>query len=228
MTFAEFWLTFLLNRMGWPQTKGLLIRKKFVSSVALWGGLVSLVRVGIALGALRPKIAVSLLADTCSRRDWSRKPATESWAQLDPSEQIANNLDKQPEEVIAEEDCPWDFLISPDISEETLKDVIAWKSTLIHPFYTYYHMIFVRGIIWGLSHPEEALSRYEEQRQKHLKNLPDMLSHGLDVYPPETFEEFADAIEESVNAFQDEIRPFAKVPQELLSLPAIATRLNSI
>jgi hypothetical protein len=55
-----------------------------------------------------------------------------------------------------------------------------------------------------------------------------MLQAGLKVQSPATFEEFADAIKESVNAFQNEIRPFDEIPQELLSLPVISTRLNSI
>ncbi len=229
MTFPEFWFIFLLNRMGWPRTKGLFFRKKVISPVVLWGGLVSLVRVGIALGALRPKIAVSLLADVLRNRDWSQRPATELWAQLDPSEQIAKSLDKHPEEVIAGDESPLDLSNnSPENSEETLKGVIDWKIILTDSFYAYYHMIFVRGLIWGLSHPEEAVDRHEEQRQKQLKILPEMLSYGLDVHSPETLEGFADAIEESVNAFQDEVRSFVKVPQELLSFSAITARLNPI
>lgn len=193
----------------------------------------ALVRVGIALGALRPSIAVSLLADLLSKRDWSRQPATELWAHFDPSEQVGNNSDKDPEEIIAGIESPMDFFSNKpeqfdNILKDVKKDVIEWKFVLSNEFSARYHIIFIKGLIWGIGHPEEALSRYEEQRKEHLKNLPDMLSHGLDVYPPVTFEELADAIEKSVNAFQDEIRPFAKVPQELLSLPAIATRLNSI
>jgi hypothetical protein len=195
-------------------------------------GLVALVRDGIALGALRPKIAISLLADLFSERDWSRKPATELWAHFDPSEQVANNSDKTPEEIIAGIQSPMDFFSNKpeqfdSILKDVTKDVIEWKFILSNEFSARYHIVFIKGLIWGLIHPEKALARYEEQRQEHLKNLPDMLSHGLDVYPPETFEEFADAIEESVNAFQDEIRPLAEVPQELLNLPAIAIQFNS-
>jgi hypothetical protein len=116
----------------------------------------------------------------------------------------------------------------PEILENILKDVIEWKTILTDKFSAHYHCAFVRGLVWGISHPKEALARYEEQRQKHLKNLPDMLSHGLDVHSPETFEEFADSMEESVNAFRNEIRPFGEIPRELLSLPVIASRLNSI
>lgn len=233
MTFPSFWFLTFLNHMGWPQIKG-LSRKQVISCVALWGGLGGLVRAGIALGALRPRIAVSLLADLLSERDWSRRPATEFWNDFDPSQQVAKNSDKSPEEVIMGMQSPWDFFEGTPLFNKILrylfnpKGLIEWESILTDEFSVHYHAIFIKGLVWGLSHPEEALTRHEEQRQKHLKNLPDMVSHRLDVHSPETLEEFADAMEESVNTFQDEIRPFARVPKELLSLPAIATRLNAV
>ena len=229
MTFPGSWFLSFLNRMGWPQTKGLFIRKQVISSIVLWGGLVTLVRGGIALGALRPKTAISLLADLLTKRDWNQQSATELWTALDTSKQVTNNSDKSPEEVITEIQSPMVFFKNKSEKfDNILKDVIEWKYIFTEKFSVYFHWIFAQGLAWGLSHSEEALAYYEEQRQTHLKNLPDMLSNGLDVHSPETFEEFADAMEESVNAFQDEIRPLAKVPQELLSLPAIATRLNSM
>ncbi|MCJ7786638.1 hypothetical protein MUP06_00245 [Patescibacteria group bacterium] len=229
MTFPAYWLFGFLNYAGWPRTKGILIRKKVVSSVILRGGLVSLVRAGIALGALRPKTAVRLLADLFSKRDWPRQPATEAWAQFDPSEKIANTPDKPPEEVIAGIQSPMSFFNNkPEKFDNILKDVIEWEFIFTDEFSAYYHLIFGRGIIWGLSHPREALARYEEKRQHLLKKLPEMLQAGLEVHPLETLEEFADSMEESVNVFQKEIRPFVEIPQELLSIPVIDTRLNSI
>lgn len=220
MTFPAFSFFGFLNYMGWPRTKGLLIRKKVVAYTIVWMAVTHSVRGGIALGALRPKIAVSLLADLFSKSDWSRQPATEIWARFDPSEKVANNSDQTPEEVIA--GFPTPLYNNP---EEGFQDFFEWEFLLTDSFSAHYHSLFAEGLIWGLSHPEEALARDEEERQECLKNLPDMLSHGLDVHPRETFEEFADAMEESVNGFQDEIRPFAEAPQELLDLPAIAARL---
>jgi hypothetical protein len=222
MTFPELWFFTFLGHMGWPRTKGLFIRKQVVSPVVLWGGLVALVQAGIALGALRPKIAVSLLADLFSERDWSQKPATELWSHFDPSEQVASNSDEAPEQIIVGIQPP--MYNKP---EDVMKDSIEWEFVLSNEFWARYHIVFVKGLIWGLSHPEEALARHEEQRQIHLKNLPDMLSHGLNVRSPETLEDFADSMEESVNVFQNEIRPFSEIPHELLRLPVIATRLNS-
>jgi hypothetical protein len=235
MTFPAYWLFGFLNYAGWPRTKGLLIRKKVVSSVILWSGLVALVRAGIALGALRPKTSIILLADLFSERDWSRQPATELWNEFEPSEQVADNSDKPPEKVIAGIQSPWDFFKNKPVKLDNilkdaidLKDSLEWKFILTDKFSAHYHVIFIKGLILGLSHPEEALACYEEKRQRLLKQLPEMLRAGLEVHPLETLEEFADSMEESVNAFQNEIRPLAEIPQDLLSLPAIAIRLNSI
>ena len=225
MTFPAYWLFGFLNYAGWPRTKGLFIRKKIVSSIVLWSSLTALVQAGIALGALRPKIAVSLLADLFTKRNWQRHPATELWNKLDPSEQISNQPDKPPEQVIANFPITVPNITNP---EEVQRDLIAWENALTESFSAHYHCIFAQGLIWGLSHPEESLGRYEKQRQRDIKKLPVMLQAGLKVQSPATFEEFADAIKESVNAFQNEIRPFDEIPQELLSLPVISTRLNSI
>jgi len=223
MTFPAFWLFKFLNYAGWPRTKGLLIRKKVVNCTILWGAATQLAKAGIAIGALRPKIAVSLLGDLFPNRDWSRQPATELWVQFDPSEQVANKSDEPPEEVIVEILFPSTFYNNRDISV-----ILPWEFVLSKEFQSDYYITFAEGLIWGLSHPEEALDRHEKQRQRFLKNLSLMLQAGLKVHPLETLEKFADETEEFVNSFQNEIRPFAKVPQELLSLPVIAARLKSI
>lgn len=101
MKFPAYWLFALLNYMGWPRTIGLIVRKKVVNSFILWSSLVALVRAGIALGALRPKIAVNLLADQLTKRDWSTQSVIDFWMLFDPSERVAKNSDKPPEEVIA-------------------------------------------------------------------------------------------------------------------------------
>jgi hypothetical protein len=230
MTFPAYWLFGFLNYLGWPRTKGLLIHKKVVSSLVLWGGLVELVQAGIALGTLRPKTAITLLADSFAERDWLLNPVTELWAKFDPSKKVANKLDKRPAEVIAEQIQYPQFSLTlyNNNPEKALQDLIEWKFILSDSFTADYHIIFVQGLIWGLSHPEEALASYKEERKRLLTTLPLAISAGLNVPPQiETLEEFADAMEEAVNSFQNRIRPLAEIPQELLKFPAIVTRLNS-
>jgi len=221
MTFPSFWFFGFLDYAGWPRTKGLFVHKKVVNCTILCRAVTQLVKAGIALGSLRPRIAVSLLADLFSRGDWSRQPAIELWVQCDPSEKVANSSDKYPEEVIAG--------IKPPLynnPEEWLRDFAEWEFLLTDLFSAHYHCLFAQGLIWGLSRPEEAIGCYEEKRQRFLKNLPKMLKAGLKVHSPETLEEFADAMEESVNSFQNEVCPLAEVPQELLDLPTINARIS--
>jgi hypothetical protein len=230
MIFPAYFLFGFLNHEGWPRTKGLLIRKKVVSCAVLSGGLVELVQAGIALGALRPKIAIALLAESFAERDWSLNPVADLWANFDSSKKIANKLDKRPAEVIAEQIQYPQFSLAfyNDNPEKALRDLIEWKFILSNLFTTDYHIVFLQGLIWGLSHSEEALVRYEEERKRLLTTLPLALSAGLNVPPQiETLEEYADAMEEAVNSFQNRIRPLAEIPQELLKFPAIVIRLNS-
>lgn len=230
MIFPAYILLGFLNHEGWPRTKGLLIRKKVVSCAVLSGGLVELVQAGIALGASRPKIATALLADSFAERDWSLNPGAELWTNFDPSKKVTNKSDKRPAEVIAEQIQYPQFSLAfyNDNPEKALRDFVEWKFILSDLFTTDYHIVFVQGLIWGLSHPEEALASYEEERKRLLTRLPLAISAGLNVPPQiETLEEFADVMEEAVNSFQNKIRPLAEIPQELLKFPTIATRLNS-
>jgi len=222
MTFPAFWFFGFLNHAEWPRTTGLLRRRKIVSHCVVCGAVRELVHAAIALGAQRPNTAIKLLADLFTKRDWSQQSANEIWNKLDPSEQVSNQPDKAPEEVIA--NFPM-TLPDPTNPEELQNDLIAWQNVLQEAFSAHYHWVFCQGLVWGLSHPEEALDHYERQRQGFLKKLPDMLRAGLKVHTPETLEEFADSIEESVNSFENDIHPLAEIPQELLSLPVIAARL---
>jgi hypothetical protein len=224
MTFPAFWLSGFLNHMGWPRKTGLLFRKDVVNYNVLWSSLVSLARAGIVLGISKPKTAINLFADLFPKRDWQKQTVKELWDKLDPSKQIIETLDKTPEEVIT-----W---IKPHFDKvgqlnNILKDAVEWNSIFTdNTFATHFHVIFAQGLIWGLSHTEEAKKRWEEQSQKLLEDLPEMLSVGLDVRSPETPEELADAMQESVNAYNQEIRPFAEIPQELINFPLIAARLH--
>lgn len=222
--FPAYFLFGFLNTAGWPRTIGILRRRKVVSHAVVCGAITELVRIAIALGAKKPNIAIKLLANIFRKRNWSQQSAKEMWAKYDPSEQVSNQPDKPPEEIIA--NFP---MTVPDFTnpEEVQRDLIAWENVSQEAFSAHYHVVFCQGLIWGLSHPDEASAHYETQRQQFLENLPDMLQAGLAVRPPETFEEFANIMEESVNEFQNEIHPFGEIPQELLSIPVIANRLNS-
>jgi hypothetical protein len=223
MAFPSFWFFGFLNHMGWPWTTGLLRSRKVVSHSVVCSAIQQLARVAIALGALRPKVAISLLADLFSKTNCSRRLTAELWFQLDPSPKVDAQPEKPPEEIIAS--YPMDVPV-PTNQEELQRDLIAWENVLGETFGNYFHLVFTQGLIWGLSHPEEALARHEELREKVLKNLPFLLQCGVKVHPVETLEEFANANEESVNEFQDEVRPLAEVPQDLLDLPVIKARIG--
>jgi hypothetical protein len=221
MDFPACYFFGFLNATGWPRIDETFNRGKVVSNLIVYGAITELIHAAIALGALRPKIAIKLLADSIEKENWSKQSIRELWDKLDPSEKVSSQPDKHSEDVIA--NYP---MTIPDFNnpEEVKRDLMFWENVLTTGFNKHYHWAFAQGLVWGLSHPKEALARYEEHRQNTLKHLPDMLSHGLNVHSPETLEEFAGLTEKSVNAFQNEIRPLAEAPQALLDLPIVKAR----
>ena len=225
MTFPTFWFFGFLNYLGWPRKIGLIRQRKVVNGAVFCMAVKTAVRFAIAIGVKRPNTAIKLLADLF-KWDSSQQASVEIWRSLDSSENIFAQRDISPEDIIVGPHMTLPDLTNP---EDLLNDLIPWENILEKGCYIdYFHMVFCQGLVWGLSHPEEALTRDEEQRQKLHKKLPEMLAYGLDVHVPETLEEYADAIEESVNEFQEQVRPLAEAPQELLELPIIKNRIGKI
>ena len=218
MTFPTYYLIGFLNSMGWPKKTGLFIKKEIVNGVILFEAVQALVKNAIALGVARPNIAVNLLADLFSKRDWTQESTKEIWDKLDPHKEICNNSNKTPEETIA----PLPLAVS-----EELKSFIEWKFVFQEGFQLQLHWRFGKGLVWGLSHPKEASDCHEEQQREVLKDLPVMLKSGLDVHPLENLHKFAEQVEDVVNSFQRETRPLVKVPKELLNLPEVKVRIKS-
>jgi len=217
MTFPTYYLIGFLNSMGWPRKTGLFIQKEVVNRIILFEAVQVSVNAAIALGVARPNIAVNLLADLFSKRDWAQESTKEIWDELDPHEEICNNSNKTPEETIAP---------IPQAVFEELNSLIDWKFVFQEEFQLQLHWRFGKGLVWGLSHPKEALACHEEQQQKDLKKLPAMLKSGLDIHPLENLNEFAEQAEEVVNSFQREIHPLVDVPKELLNLTEVKARIS--
>ena len=220
-TFPSYFLWLFLKQAGWPRPKGLLVRRQVVSSTILRALVDYLIQTGIAFGARRPQLGVKLLADAFRQRDWSQQPPAEMWSDFDPSERIASKPNERPEEVIMGFNS-----LSP--LSRGLKERIEWELVKTDSFSACYHAAFVRGLIWGIAHPEEAAARYEEQRQRYLKGAPGMVEAGLNVDASliQTLDEFVDMMEEIVDAFQERTGPLGDIPIELSAFPPINTRID--
>jgi len=204
--------------MGWPRTTGLFVRKKIVNLRIVWVNVEIAVKYAISLGAARPRIALALLVEHFSEGEWTLRFATELWADLDPSDEVAAQPDKRPEELIT---------AYPHADRNPLAlELVPWDYVLSENFLGHYYLAFCKGLVWGLSQPEEALEQYEKERQRAHECIPKMLQYGLEAHPIPAFDEWVDIIEEEVNTYQNEIRPLAEVPQSLLDLPQVRARLR--
>lgn len=244
MDFVDYFLYGLLKATHWPRKIGVpCFRKHVVVVEALHLEIQSMVETAVALGVTKPATAAALIGHLFSDRDWGRQPAQELWCYLDPTEKISSNPEVSPIQTIV----AWPFDTGLD---EALKyfgwpnlikrasrlgtdhpdyNYVEWKYVDTPNFYTFYHIRFAQGLVWGLGYPKEAAAAYELQRQNKLKELPGFIKAGLDAEPQQacpTLNEISFRGEQMVELFEAVVRPFAPTPHELQILPQIVSRFT--
>jgi len=225
MTFAPYYVFGLLDSMGWPRKKrSLLFYKKVVALVVLQTVIQNMVETGIALGIKKPKVATSLLADLFSKRDWINEGAEGLWSVLDPSEKINSQPNLYPPKAIM--NCYFNDFFQDSESHS----LIEWKFITTEVFCVHCSGSFANGLVWGLGYPRDASIAYEDQRQRLLKRdrMRELLEKAGAVVVCSTLDELSDTGEKVVDLFAKTVRPFAKTPPELISLPQIASRIISL
>lgn len=101
MTFVCYYLCGFLSSMRWPRKMGIpFFRKNVVDFFLVKLVIEQMTESAILLGAIRPKVAISLIADVTHKRDLARKPAQELWLFLDPTKTIKSHPELEPAKVI--------------------------------------------------------------------------------------------------------------------------------
>lgn len=233
MTFVSYYLFGFLQLMGWPRKKGIpFFRKNVVDLFILKMLIEQMTQFAILLGAIRPKIAISIIADMTNNRDRARKPAEELWAFLDPTKIVTSHPKLDPAEVIthfptAGQDCR--HLFPKDIGQH----YVPSEFLMSEPLTSHSQTTFLRGLVWGFDHSQEALTAFEAKKKQLEKWLPEVTSGAvkLSLDPPydcrtATPDEICNEIREVLGSFQKEIRPLSSIPDDLLSLPQVIQRLR--
>ena len=231
--FPTFLLVGLLTSLGLPTKGGLFGLKWVISTTLLDMALKQLVKVGVALGAGRPSLGLRLITDTFDR-DWTPGSTKQFLDFYDVSDLIIANSDQRPWEAISPSNfgvtrktVPWEWLNEPAIA-------------------THYLGIFVKGILWGFLHPQEAERSLDEERAK----VQQRASFWTTVDPGHTNQEQTGTFwidtwegtstasrcvsnealyrecENLVSRYETERRPLVDTPTELLREPRVATVLG--
>ncbi len=116
--FASYVLAGILQSTGSPKKTGFLGRKLVVHTKTLDLAIQELLKIGVALGAGRPKVDLRLIADSFER-DWTPDSVRELLQFLDVDQLVAASPHQRPWQAIAgpgfritgKEVIPWDWLV---------------------------------------------------------------------------------------------------------------------
>lgn len=225
MTFVSYYLLSFLRATGWPRKVGILFfRKEVVDAFLLKMVIKQMAEYAIILGALRPKLAISLIADMAIGMDPDRSSAEELWAFLNPTKSVTSHPELEPAEAITNSYCE-------SFGDELSQNFFPWKFLMSETIVFCSHMPFLNGLVWGFDHPEEALAAFELNRTRIEKELPDAVSHGLKLDAPydhrtPTADEICNEMRGHLDSFQKEVRPLFPIPHDLLSLPQVIQRIQ--
>ena len=215
--FASYVLVGILQSAGEPKKSGFLGRKLVVHTKALDLGIEQLLKIGVAVGAGRPRIALRLIADSFDR-DWTAESVRELVDFLNIEHLVTASPD-QP---------PWQVIAGPGFAEQG-KEYISWNWLGEPQIALHYTGWFTQALLRGILHPQEASDALETDRTNLEERAGWWKAKGLDISPdtwPKNNEELLKVCDELVNSFEAERRPLADVPGELLSEPRIARRLE--
>jgi hypothetical protein len=177
--FSTFFIVGMLESAGWPRKQGWLRKKRVVSIALVSSTTAQLNRIGIVLGAGAPELAAKLLthAFAWSSRDFENTSIDDYFERYDPDSSIADATDSPPWEVLNR------ILFRPHSIDE-IQETIAWDLLNEKEMAVAYMEGFVRSLVWGLLHHEDARSLIDKHSQSESESATEYQKHGLQIEGP--------------------------------------------
>ena len=220
MRVLEFFLYVRLTDMGWPRKKG-IFRRQYVDAnladITIEHGLM----MATGLGAVRPEVAVSLLADTFAGNPWTEQSVSELMDGLREAHGIVARQHDMP---------PWkalwrQFRLASYASELRWSDLFDDNVGLIRA------QAGTRAVYWGLSNHLCMEEVFDREKSDYEAGATIANEHGLGVsrtYPFQSLDQLYETCDDLVQAFNDAmppLPPFSSTPSVLRAVPEIARRL---
>ena len=219
MRFLEFFLYGHLTNMGWPKKKG-IFRRQYVDAHLADVAIEQSLMIATGVGASRPKIAVSLLAETFAGNPWTEQSISELMDYLRVARDIvANQPDIPPWQAI------WQpFRLAPYTSELRWSDLFDDNLGLIRSQAGAY------AVYWGLSNHLCMREAFDLAKSEYEASAAYANEYGLEMSGtyPLSLDQLYQACNDMVLAFQitqAPLPPFDSTPSVLRAVPEIAQRL---
>jgi len=219
ITFQFFFINKLLYQTGWPRHQGIIFKKQFVYKIFLRSAVDQLVMMGVVIGAVNPKTAISLFAEAFRGRDFSKRPPNDLMHFFNEYNEL--ELEKLPRPI-------W-CIINEWLFFSKMPDKLPWEFVIGETFQVGYGGNFVRGLAYGLNHPEKAINAYERYISDIKPKIPEMVKAGLNIDAnsvTQSIHGYEEGCLEIVKDFEKNIHPLLSPCRELLEFPVFVKRLS--
>lgn len=208
-----------LNSMGWPRAKGLLRKVSYVPTQLVDLSVGQGLQACMGLGAGRPEIGARVIADVFGDNPWtSESTAGLLEALSEGDEDIARHPDLS----------PWTAILARNAMTPFMTE-IEWEKLDQQEVAIIWGVLSAKAALWGLSHEDRVSTALEADKRHYEETAPRAVRYGLAVpteAPWQSPDDFYEACEEMVKAFESERPALAAIPKALRDAPAIARRFG--
>ena len=221
LSFPTYFLLNMVTNAGWPREEGRFRKKSVVSMMVVSSTFTQLNRIGIVLGAGTPEIALKLLTLGFGRRDWQNRSVDDLISTFDPHTKITEMASG----------APWDDLnpisFKPN-SVKQLEETAPWMWLAEPQTEASYSTGFIRSLLWGLLHHNEARSLVTTDAAQTAETSIEAQAHGLqlDGQLPDDFESWLQNATELVDGYVEAQGALPGIEPSLLKHPLFAARMS--
>ncbi len=172
--FPAFFFVGAVEARNWPQHQGFFRKKEVIPLALLVGTQSQLLKAGVALGASFPDLALQIIGDLFSKRDWGEESLEDLVEYLDVEGQVADHPERE----------PWDA-INPffdrfsEITDFNVQNLIEWSE--VNDSYWKISTTFTMSLMWGLLEPETANELIASSVVQAARDFEHYKAHGLAV-----------------------------------------------
>lgn len=203
--FSFYYITGLLDHMGWPKRRSLFNSEAVINSLILDSAVDQMIDWSASIGACRPDLALQIIATMFRENDWNSENSFNIPKVVNDSKSLWNERgNKNPKDIVQ----PMRF--------SKLKDVVSSKDFKNKDTQFLLEQYFFESLIWGLVNPSSFKVYYETNEKKQRDQLPLYKKAGLEIDSISTLGQILKEGEEILRGYEKEIRPLSPIPQRLI------------
>lgn len=224
ISFPQFFFLGLMDAAGWPQKRGALSRKLMANAMVVDGAREQLAQLCMALGATAPSVATRVLADVMN--EWTTPELREEGKIEEYLDEVAQWTATRQQAQPAM--SPWAALVDPrmlDIGlggrqptdlrsiQNATQKLMPWSVCQDDKFQRMLHIEVMEALVWGLFHPEDAVSALNSSLTDATQGWGRAKRSGMRLEgDPQTAAEYYAECRTMVVNFECEVRPLAAYP----------------